>query len=584
MNRYSFLIVLLAFSLSSFAQDGGKKKFNLKVPTLNIGEKIGTLAGNLMTGKTAELEVASAKISYITGSYPVEINTSESKFFPKGTVEGDYITTITFFKEGGMGLLEVQGEVLCDGTPMEYVGLGSYLKKYDFPPDQAPVISVKTTTGDQASFALNDVASIEILTVNSEATLPILDLSEDIELAYFNPEGSEGTRIRVSLVTDVMGARALNHFADFPVTKTGIIKVTIPKESLANPEIAGDFNTGQFNKGQNWLILEREQITAKEDYTAQQNPGQLASSELKAVSYASMPIIIKGKQEEGIITSLRVTAKSADKTIGYDFYKPNATTGIPFSSASKFGLISFTMAAETYKQESETSESSYTMGGTRYTTSTTRTTTYQFPELPEAHWEFVMDKIYNDVVAFFKSNYNIDFVPVKDVTSTPQYSTLFPESQGINSKVVKQNYKGTSRATPRSLGEILGSVSSNNTSDNPQVNMMKAAGELDGLLSMQLTLQVGANEEGSIVLIPTLRLGISGRDETNNSKLGKYLDGYVVRTTGNAFNAETIKSSKEELLRVCSHAELIMALKSGINILGEKEVAMGYDKIWSIGE
>lgn len=584
MKRYSILLLMLFITLSLFAQDDGKKKFSIKAPKLNIREKIGTLAGNLMTGKTAELEAASAKFTYISGVYPTEINTSGSKFFPKGTVEGDYMTMVTFFKEGGMGMLEIQGEVLCNDEPMEYVGLGSYLKRFDYPPEQSPVISVKTNTGDQASFVMNEVKTIDIISVNGETTLPILDLSEDIELEYYNPEGSEGTRIRVSLITDVAGARTLNHFADFPVTKTGTIKVTIPKESLANPEIAGDLNAGQFNKGQNWLIVEREQLTVKENYTADQDPGQLASSELTATSYASMPVIVKGKQEEGVITSLRVAAKSQDKTLGYDFFKPNATSGIPLSRASKFGLISFTMAASTYKRESESSENSYTMGGTKYTTTTTRTTTYQFPELPAEHWDYVMDRIYKDVVAFFKTEYNIEFVEVEKVTSTPQYKSLFPESQGINSKEVKRNYKGTSRATPRSIGEILGSVSSNSTSDNPQVNMMKAAGELDGLLSMQLALQVGANSDGNIVLIPSLRIGISGRDETNNSKLGKYLDGYVVRTTGRAFNSETIKNSKEELLRVCSHEELIMALKSGISMLRQKEVEMGYDKIWSIGE
>lgn len=584
MKRYSISLLLIFFSFVVTAQDGEKKKFSLKAPKFSIGEKIGKLAGNLMTGKTAELEVASVKLNYSCGIYPFEIKTSESKYFPKGTIEGDYIAAVTFFKEGGMGLLQIEGEVLSNGEPMEYVGLGSYIKRYDYTPDQAPVISVKTTSGDQASFALNDIASIQILSVNGEATLPILDLSEDIELEYYNPEGSEGTRISVSLVTDVMGARALNHFADFPVTKTGLIKVTIPKESLANPEIAGQLNTGQFNKGQNWLILEREQTTAKENYTAKQDPGQLASSEMRAVSYASLPVIVKGKQEEGVISSLRVAAKSEDKTIGYDLYKPNATTGIPFSCASKFGLISFTMSASTYKQESETSESSYTMGGTKYTTTTTRTTTYQFPQLPEGHWDYVMDKIYNDVVAFFQTNYNIEFVPVENVTSTPQYAGLFPDGEKNNDKVVMQNYKGTSRSTPRKLGEILGNISSNQTSDNPQVNMMKAAGDLDGLLSMQLNLQVGANTDGNIVLIPTLRIAISGRDETNNSKLGKYLDGYVVRTTGNAFNGEALIKSPEELLKVCSHEELLMALKSGINTLRLKEVEMGYDKIWSIGE
>ncbi len=580
---YSALAMMLA--LQTIAQeDGEKKKFGLKVPKMNIGEKLGNLTGNLMTGKTAELEVASAKASFISGTYPTEINTSESKYFPKGTIEGDYVASITFFKSAGMGLLEITGDVMVDGEPMEYVGLGSYLKVYKQRPVKPLSLSVKTTTGDEASFSLNTIPGVEILSINGEKSLPILDLAEDIELEYYNPAGSEGTRIRVSLITDVMGARALNHFADFPVTKEGTVKVTIPKESLANPEIAGQLNTGQFNKGENWLIVERENVLTKEKYDASQNPGQLSSSEITLRSYATMSVIVKGKQDEGIMASLRVTGRSEDKTLGYEFYKPNATTGIPLSKASKFGLVSFSMQARTFREETETSESSYSMGGTSYTRTTTTTTTFQFPQLPAESWNYVMDRIYKDVVAFFQTEYNVSFVPVESVTSTPQYAGLFPSEEALNDKVVKMNYKGTQRATPQRLGEILGSVSSNQTSDNPQVNMMKAAGELDGMLSIDFTLEVGANKDGNIVLSPTMRLSVIGRDESNNSKLGKYLDGYVVRTTGQPYNEAKLKSSKEELLKVCSHQEIIGAMKAGIATLRAKEIEMGYDRIWNISE
>lgn len=584
MNKIIYTTLAIFMALQSIAQDGEKKKFGLKMPKMNIGEKLGNLTGNLMTGKTAELEAASAKLSFIAGVYPFEINTSESKYFPDGTQEGDYAASITFFKNEGMGLLEITGDVTIEGEPMEYVGMGSYLKVFKQKPAKPLSLKVKTTTGDEASFSLVTLPGVEIISVNGEQSLPILDLAEDIELEYYNPAGSEGTRIRVSLITDVMGARALNHFADFPVSKEGTVKVTIPKESLANPEIAGQLNTGQFNKGENWLIVEREKMVPKNEYTADQNPGQLSSSEIALKSYATMSVIVKGKQEEGIMSSLRVTGRSADKTLGYEFYKPNATTGIPLSKATKFGLVSFSMEARTFKEETNVSESSYTTGGTSYTRTTTTTTTYQFPQLPAESWEYVMDRIYKDVVDFFQTEYKVSFVPVENVTSTPQYADLFPAEQALNDKVVKMNYKGTQRTTPQKLGEIFGSISSNQTSDNPQVNMMKAAGDLDGLMSIAFTLEVGSNKEGNVVLTPKMQLSILGRDESNNSKLGRYLDGFVVQTTGQPFNEAKLKSSKEALLSVCSHKEIIAAMKAGVATLRAKEIEMGYDRIWNIAE
>ncbi|MFT7233642.1 MAG: hypothetical protein ACI8TA_002867, partial [Cyclobacteriaceae bacterium] len=350
------MLMLVSFQLSA-QDDEGKKKLNIKPPKFNIGEKLGKLAGNIMTGKTAELEVVSIKMGMVCGIYPPEIKTSEVKFYPESTREGDFSAYISFFKMEGVGMLEIDGEVLCDGEPMGYVGLGSYAKVFNIPPSKPVNISVKTITGDEASFSLTTIPGVEIVTVNGETALPILDLDNDIELVYTNPPGSENTRIRVSLITDVMGARALNHFADFPVTKVGDAKVTIPKEALANPEIAGQLNAGQFNKGENWIIVERERIQTKDDYSSDQKVGQVATSEIKTTAYASLPVIVKGKQDEGIMATLKITGQSANKTLGYEFYKPNATTGIPMSKASKFGLVSFNMTANTFKEETEKSSS-----------------------------------------------------------------------------------------------------------------------------------------------------------------------------------------------------------------------------------
>ncbi len=586
MKHVLYLVLSLIISFSALGQDDAKKKKKkgFKVPKLHLGEKLGKLSGNLMTGKAESLEEASAIITYICGTYPPEIRTSESKYFPEGTIEGDYIAAVTFTKAEGIGMLEVKGEVKSNDVPMEYVGLGSYMmvKKNQFL--EPATISITTETGDEASFVLNRIPGIEILSVNGESSLPILDLSEDIELVYYNPPGTIGTRVKVSLVTDVMGARALNHFADFQVKKEGEIKVTIPKEALANPEISGQMNAGNFNKGENWLIVERKKSLPSSKYGEEQKPGNLSSSEIQMIAYSSLPVIIKGKQDDGLMVSLRVTGKSKDKKIGYEFYKPNATTGIPFSKASKFGLTSFTLTANTFKQESNTSSSSRTIGNTTYTRTTTTTTTYDFPELPASYWEYAMDEIYKDVVAFFESEYEVGFVPVEEVIKAPEYSEMFPVDEVMNDQKVKMSYKGTKRSSPESLGEIFGNLSTNLTSDNPMVNLMKSAGDVDGLLSMKLGLQIAANEKGKLVLVPRLYISVIGRDEENNNKLGKYVDGYVILGDGIPYNEALLKSSKEELLRVCSHEQLLHSLKEGISTLRRKEVEMGYDKIWNIGE
>ncbi|MEP5610953.1 MAG: hypothetical protein ABJP45_01825 [Cyclobacteriaceae bacterium] len=584
MKRIIVYLFVLAGLLTAIHGQEKKKKFGLKVPKVRLGEKIGKLAGNLMTGKTDDLSLVSVKNNFICGIYPPEIKTSEIKFFEKGLYEGDYIVSISFLKQEGIGMLELQGEVTVEGEPMEYVGLGSYAKSFGYPLMHPVVVRIKTESGDEASFTYNPIPKIEFVSVNGETALPILDMDEDIELVYYNPPGAENTKVKLSLITDVAGARALNHFAEFKSGKEGEVTVTIPKESLASPEIAGQLNAGNFNKGENYLILERELITNKDNYGPEQQVGKIATSDISVKSYTAMPVIVKGKQDGGLLVSLKVSGKSENKTIGYDLYKPNATTGIPFSQATKFGLVSFTMSASTYKRESETSSNSYTVGNTRYTTTTTRTTTWEFPQLPDSYWNDMMQRVYEDMVAFFKSEYNVDFVPVEAVTSTNEYATLFPSGDQNTETKVEKSYMGTNRVAPQRLGEFFANASSNLTSDNPTVNMMKNAGDIDGLVSMHLDLVVGSNDAGNIVLFPKLAVSGTGRDENNNDKQGTYFNGVVARTTGEPFNEDLLKSNPSELTRIVSWPKLQVEFEAGMRALRSKEIELGFDRIWSIGE
>ncbi len=581
-THYIFIVILL-ISNALFSQEK-EKKFKLKKPNFKIGAKIGELTGNLMTSKTDDLGAVSIKGHMICGIYPPETGTTEMDIMNGKAKEGDFIAGISFLKQEGIGMYEIKGDVTCNGEPMEYYGLGSYGKVFDFPPLEPAIIKITTETGDHSAFTFKPIAGIDLMKVNGEFTLPIIDLGEDMAIEFWNPNAAVGTDVKVSMLTDVMGVRALNHFAEFKVKKAGKMNVVIPREALANPEIAGELGVGNFKQGENYLIIEREQITHKADQPSGQNPGKVPSYEISARSYSSMPVIVKGKQDGGLLVNLKIAGKTEDKTVGFDFSKPNANTGIPLIKGKKFGLVSFTMSAETYKKESETSSSSYTVGNTRYTTTTTTTTTWEFPQLPDSYWDEVMEKIYGRVTGFLYSQYGIEFVPVDQVTSTPEYQTLFPANQENTKKGVEKSYKNTMRNTPRGFQEIFGAISSNQTSDNPTVNMMKHAGDLDGLLAMRLTLTVGANREGNIVLFPSLHISAYGRDETNDDKQGVYFNGLVTRTVGEAFNEELLKSDPSELLRVVSYPELTTGLVMGIQTLRKKEIELGYDKIWSIGD
>jgi len=580
MKKIVTIAIAIIFIVIANAQEKPKEKIKLKMPNLKIGEKLGNLVGNMMTGTTAELDNVVAKTYIISGIYPPEINTSEAKYFPKGTIEGDYMVGVSFMKGEGVGMFKIDGTVTCDDKEMDYLGLGSYLTVFRSDFNTPKEIKIQSKSGDAAKFVLTPISKVSIISVNGEDALPIINLDQDIKLTYFNPPGSKGTKIRVSLITDVAGVRALNHFATFDAGNEGEVTVTIPKESLSNPEVAGSVKgVGNYNKGDNFLIVEREFITERDQMNSSQNVGDLQTAEIKATSYASIPVIVKGNQSESVYGAIKVNKKEKNG-IGYTFYKPNANTGIPFSKGSKFGLTTFTLEGKTYKRETETTERS---GYDNTRIITTTTTTYQFPQLPSSQWEYVMDKVYTALVKFMKSEYNIDFVPVESITKNSYYSTLFPAADDNTEKIIRTSYKGTQRTNPKSLSEVLGTASSNLTSDNNFVNMMKES-DVDGLVSLHLSFEIAANSNNNVILIPSLTMNITGRDENNNNKQGTYANAYIVNTTGNPFNGNQVKTNPEALANACSADEIIAAMIDGIRNLRSKEVELGYDKIWNIGQ
>lgn len=584
MTRFLSLVLICLMSITVCGQDDAPKKerkgFNIKKPNLRIGEKIGSLAGNLMTAKTSDLGLTVLKTSMVCGIYPPEIKTSEAKYFPDNTQEGDFFVSITFMKNAGMGMYQILGDVTCDGQAMEYVGLGSYSSHFPGGILHPKTIHVTTETGGEASITLTPTPGVDIVSINGESTLPILDMEEDIVLEYFNPKGSENTRIRISLITDVAGARALNHFADFPAGELGLQKITIPAASLASPEIAGQLNAGNFNKGENFLIVEREIITERDQMGDEQKLDQVGTAEIKVRAYAAKPVIVKGKQDGGLLVSMRVNGELPNG-VGFDVYKPNASTGIPFNMASAMGLVSFTLTGDTYNSETTESSSSWVVGDTKYTRTTTSTTTHQFPQLPDEQWEGMMDVLYANLTGWMGSNMGIEAVPVSAVTSTTQYPTLFPPKDKNTYAKVSCAYAGTNRVDPSGLVEIFSGVSSNITSDVPMVNMMKES-NTDMLLSLKLDLRVGGDGDGHVVLLPTLSYSLYGRDETNSSKQGMYAQGVIRKNGGVPFNETMVQLSPTALAEACSVPELLAAMQQSILQLQAKEIELGYQEVWGM--
>jgi len=575
-----FLLIFALIAFPVFAQDK-KEEGATNTKKKGLGEKIGNFAGSLLTAKTDRLDNVAPTITITSGLYDMRTKTSETKYFPEGTCEGEYAIGVSFFKNEGSGLLNLKdGEVLCDGKPMEYVGLGSYLMMFPEPFTEPKKLEIKAANGDQASFIVKPIPEIEIVSINGDRTLPIIDLDEDVTVEYFNPPGADSTTVTASMLTDIMGVRAFNKFADFPAAKT---KVTIPKQAFSNLEVSGKMNAGNLNKGENYFLLERVVRTENSQLGPEQKRGKIPNATLVAKAYSSWPVIVKGKQDEGVITQLNFSGKFTDDRIGFEVYKPNARTGIPFSNGSKFGLVSLTLNGRLYHKESKSSTSQWTVGNTRYTQTTTITTILEFPQLPDEQWDNMLAAVYMGVKALFSDKFNIGFVDVDQITSRPQYNKLFTDDEINTYTKISRTYEGTKRSTPKRLSELFGNLSSSQSAESPMNMMMQEAG-VDGLLSMDINLDIAADSKNHVVLLPSINFSIIGRDETKGNRNGTYAQGTIRFRKGVPFNETAVRSDPYSLVKVCSVDKMVECLEYMLTSLRNKEIAMGYEKIWNIGK
>lgn len=535
---------------------------------MKLGEKLGKLTAKLMTSKTSNLSEAAVLVHHINGMHTMEARISGQEMYPEDFQEGDRAVGIFFTKNDGLGMLNIDGSITCDGKELTSTGLGFYMLELEEGDMDPKTINVETVTGDKATFTIQPVPSVRVLSVNGATSNAEVDLSKDIELVLENGPGHEGTLLKVALVTDVVGARGFNYFAEIASTD----KVIIPREALSNPTISGSAKgVGNYNQGENYLVVERL-------VKAPANKQSTAAAELQSHAYGSMKVNVTGKQAESVYGSIKVKDKIATSmgNLNLEAYKPNATTGAPMSQGSRFAVASLSVRGSLFKQEVDESVSY----GYNTKTITTITTTYQFPKLPDEFWDQLLHNMHADLVKMFREDYNIEVVPTEKVTSSPHYKNFYSVQEKNTEDLIVKTYQNTVNMQPTRVGEILGSVSTNMTSDRPIINLMKDAG-VDGLINVQLNLQVAANGENNIILIPNLSFYIQGREEKYTNIDVTYGSGWVAAEGGQPFS-EAEFSNINALNRIVRKDEIMSAMRHALKLLREEEVSKGYDKIWAL--
>ncbi len=527
---------------------------------------IGSAAGEAITQRTSSLKSVAVRAQYARNLYPKATGVAEVDSLEKEWETGKNVLGVTLFKQRGVGLYSIDGEATYTTAggeikPLKYMGLGSYWTLLE-PGDLAPkTINLSTSTGEQVSIPMQPNAPIKIVSLNDKSENASMDLGQDVVLKLQMPPATDGSQLKVSLISYPMG---IANFSDIGVFKAGNT-LRIPAAAFRHPSVSGGAGVGSFGAGNNFLRVER--FIDKGRQGIKGSAGAIANLSL---SWDTVPVSVTGAAP--LVDHIQVEAKGENQ--GYFLSKPNAFSAPPLNYGKRFAVSSLGIVGSLFDKETFSS----TNRSGNYVTTTTTEITKQFPQLSDAHWDSLMSDLYKKVTQTFARRYQSQFLPLENVIRSRNYADLFSTEGSKSEHFIERQYKDTKDLLPQNIFNVIDGASSTFASDTPQVRLLNEL-KADGLLSMKLNLQVATDKEEQIVLLPVLKLHMAGAS-----------NGYMTATTyfsgaiygqGQPFNGEQVKSNPALLTQIVNVDQLVKTLDQALTDLEAKEKEMGYQAIWA---
>lgn len=536
---------------------------------------MGEAAANLTTEKTASISNVALKAQYITNLFPLETQETGLQYIGEAWQPGKNALVLVLYKQKGVGTYEIDGTIGYRNAgskdafkPVNKVLAGSYAAILEAGDTSPKEIQIETSTGQRLSFTATPAPPVKISKINGQASGANVDLSKDVVLELENPGNDVSSRLSVSLLTTVLGVKTFVDVGNFKPAS----KIVIPAAAFRHPAVsASSQGFVGFDPGPNYLRVERYQVRGSETLKERTIP---AFQNIGA-SWSTVPVTVSGGARDQSKLEVRGEMPVAGKKFYYDAFVPNAFYGRPFSSGKNFAVASLQVDGSLLKTETFQGER-YGLG---YKIITTTTITKQFPQLPDGHWDQLMQTLHTDLAGWLKQKYGINMVPTEKVVKAASYAELEEPAEENSERFIKRSYKGSKHLMPASFTGALGAFSSTFASDRPLSRLMKETAT-DGLINLGLSLQVASDENGHIVLVPVLNYQVYG--PPNGYVVGPtiYASGRVIGT-GTPFSEKELSNSAN-LARVVQIKELMSGLQKALGELEAKEREAGYQSIWAL--
>ncbi|MGV3523819.1 MAG: hypothetical protein ACO1RX_06310 [Candidatus Sericytochromatia bacterium] len=561
------LLVLTAASLSLAALGG----------CAEMMKAMGDATATLMTEKTQSIRNASLQASYTTNLFPRETQETGIQYFGEAWQEGKNALSLMFFKNKGVGFYALDGGSIGyrnAGTqepfkPLPYIAYGAYIATLEGNDTAPKEIQIQSPQGENMQFTVTPAPPVKIKSVNGKATGAQVDLSKDLVLELDNPTQGNNSMLRVSLLSTVLGVKT---FVDVAIVKPAS-RVVIPAAAFQHLSVTSSAQGFvALDQGSNFIRVERYQVRGSESLKNR----AVAAFQNLGLAWSTVPVTVSGNVRDQSYIQLDGTLPvGKDKPMRYQVYSQNAFYSRPLRSGKNFGVSSLHLEGTLYEKKTTTSES--TMGD--YKVITTTTVTKQFPQLSDAIWDQVLQSFHSELSALLKKDYGISMTPTEKLIQSPTYAEFEEASEENTYRFIKRSYKNTKYLLARSLGKIIESASSTFASDRPPSRLMKETGT-DGLISLNLNLQIATDKDDHLILIPNLNYRIDAPPHGYVVGPTSYVQGWV-EGTGTPFTANDLKTGAG-ISRIIQQKELLAALQKSWKELESRQREAGYHAIWGV--
>lgn len=550
MKKLLTMIVLLSVSLVSNAQ-------------------LARLITGAMTSKTADFGDISITFAYTTNLYDPELKTLTTGVMQKEWKQGASLVGLTMTKKDGIGLIKLDGKVFIDGEEIEFMGFGSYVKVYANDDFKAKKIKLVSSNGKSFEYSVHPVSGAKLISLNGEKQPEVINLEQDLKVELDVASVSPKSRLMLGMIVGVPGGK---DFSGFLMAKPQQL-LNVPKEALTTKQISGGGISGKTNvidyKSDNCFRVEtyEEEILQNTPFAAARFLGQ---------HWETLPLKVKGKDVG--VNYLKAAGKTGKDRGKLEFFaqKPSNFYAPAFTNLKNIGIASLNVSGVLYKQSTTKSEN--TVGNVRYTTITT--TTWQFPQLPDAAWNSFLEQAYTDVNSMFKRKFGCETADIQQICNHTEYKN-FSEIKDENTEVkISKSYKNSKRLLATTIKDVIDMSSTTFAKDLPQIKLMDDLG-LDAIILMSIDLRVNDDGKKKIVLDPVLTIKVIG----NQVGYGLGAPPLIFEGTVIGVGAPFKKSELNDpniISKVAQWPNLLAGLEMALDKIQQQEIEQKYAETWQL--